>query len=74
MATERTLLCTSEGVELWQTNLIAGGSVVSSAFVLSSLRTPERPAYASEAEARRAFQEEVKLSAASSIVQQRLGR
>ncbi|NWK98667.1 hypothetical protein DM806_23990 [Sphingobium lactosutens] len=74
MASERTLIAAQEGVELWQTNLIADGSVVNSAFVLKSLRTPECPAYASEVEARRAFEEEVKLSADSPIAQHRLAR
>ena len=73
MATEKTLLASKVGVELWQTNLIHDGMVVESAFFLKSLRTPESPAYASEVEARRAFDEEVKLSEASEFVQKRLG-
>ncbi|MBZ9649978.1 hypothetical protein K9B33_20805 [Sphingobium sp. 3R8] len=74
MATQKTLLAMSEGVELWRTDLVQDGEVLNSAFVLKSLRTPESPAYASEDEGRRAYEEEVKLSAASDIVQKRIGR
>lgn len=68
MPSERTLIAAEEGVEIWQIDLSNEGTSVETTYLVKSLRTPDSPSYASEAEARRAFEEEVKLSRASELV------
>jgi hypothetical protein len=75
MASRKTVVRSADcGVTLWKTELMADGAVAATAYYLESLRTPEKPAFNSLAEADAAWLKEVELSEASDFVAQRLGR
>jgi|GEM_PF-3942905 len=74
MASRKTVLRSACGVTLWRTELLADGSVAATAYILESLRTPEKPGFGSLAEAEDAYLKEVALSEESDFVAGRLGR
>jgi hypothetical protein len=74
MKSRKEVLRTACGVTLWKTELVHDGVVAATAYILESLRTPEKPAFNSLAEADAAYLKEVGLSEESELVARRLRR
>jgi hypothetical protein len=72
MSTAKEVIRTACGVVLTKMELLHDGQVVSTAYHLKTLRTPETSIFTSLAEADAAYTQEVNLSEASDLVAQRL--
>jgi hypothetical protein len=74
VGTERHTLRRANGVVLTKLELVNGGIVVETAYLLETPRTPEKRNFTSLAEADAAYLEEVAMSEQSDLVARRLSR
>jgi hypothetical protein len=74
MTTQRQILRSAQGVVLTKLELVNAGTVVDTAYLLQTLRTPETWNFSSLAEADAAYLKEVGLSETDDLVAKRLGK
>lgn len=73
MTTQREIIRSAYGVTLTKMELVNGGAVLDTAYLLKTMRTPETWHFSGLAEADAAYLQELALSEASDLVAQRLG-
>jgi hypothetical protein len=74
VGTQKQILRSAHGVVLTKLELMNSGAVVDTAYLLETLRTPERWNFSSLAEADAAYLKELGLSETDDLVAKRLGR